>query len=67
MVADSDDPEEFRAAVRSRVAVARSGLAAAAAAFDSRALSHAWDELEDALAQARRHGITPPARPGKGA
>ena len=52
--------EAFRTAVQTRIAVARAGLAAAAATSDTGLLSRAWDELEDALAQARKHGIAPP-------
>jgi hypothetical protein len=58
--------EAFRTAVRTRIAVARAGLAAAAATSDGGLLARAWDELEDALSQARKHGITPPPVPNEG-
>jgi len=53
--------EGFTEALVARVRAARSGVVAAVAAHDPRAVSLAVDELEDALRAARENGVEIPA------
>jgi hypothetical protein len=56
-----DQGDEFAAALRQRIRVARSALAAAVESKDSSAMPAALDELESALLLARENGTDIPA------
>jgi hypothetical protein len=65
--------EQFTETLVARIRAARVGVRTAVSAHDPRAVSHAVDELEDALRAAREYGVEippasadDPAEPGRG-